>query len=222
MSKTPLQRLLEHAQRNAEKDAVVHPLGPFCVMTLFPDGSAILMKNQLGRIEQIVLSRMDLENLKEIRLPMRRFVPGPESEMDVHTEHCCVYHGCKYRDDDCPVVRQTKKQSLPCESCYYDSEGYDQGAVYDTKSFKIVKIFETCGGCPSQWSARTDDNKYVYIRYRHGGLSVKVDDEEVLDQYFLSQYGGDGVLNFDELVTRTAGVLDFTNAVWVNTREEVE
>lgn len=35
----------------------------------------------------------------------------------VHTEHCCVFHGCKYGDEDCPVYLGLKKQSYPCEFC---------------------------------------------------------------------------------------------------------
>lgn len=36
---------------------------------------------------------------------------------DVHTEHCCVYHGCKYGDEDCTVVTKLAPQSYPCEDC---------------------------------------------------------------------------------------------------------
>jgi hypothetical protein len=35
----------------------------------------------------------------------------------VHTEHCCILHGCKYCDDDCPVEKGIKPQSYLCESC---------------------------------------------------------------------------------------------------------
>lgn len=35
----------------------------------------------------------------------------------VHTEHCCIVHGCKYRDKDCPVETGKAVQSYPCESC---------------------------------------------------------------------------------------------------------
>lgn len=41
----------------------------------------------------------------------------PPVELDVHTEHCCVVHGCKYGDDDCPVTTGRKPQSFPCEDC---------------------------------------------------------------------------------------------------------
>lgn len=37
----------------------------------------------------------------------------------VHTEHCCIYNGCKYGDDDCPVWLGLKPQSYPyCDGGY--------------------------------------------------------------------------------------------------------
>lgn len=42
---------------------------------------------------------------------------------DVHTEHCCSKHGCKYGDKACPVATGKKKQSYPCEICHEDIGG---------------------------------------------------------------------------------------------------
>jgi len=39
------------------------------------------------------------------------------SSKNVHTEHCCKDHGCKYNDNDCPIVNGVQKQSYPCEEC---------------------------------------------------------------------------------------------------------
>ncbi len=36
---------------------------------------------------------------------------------DVHTEHCCLHHGCKYGDDDCTVMSLRNRQSYLCEEC---------------------------------------------------------------------------------------------------------
>lgn len=36
---------------------------------------------------------------------------------DVHTRHCCVYHSCKYSDNDCTVTSGHKPQSYSCEYC---------------------------------------------------------------------------------------------------------
>ena len=37
--------------------------------------------------------------------------------IDVHTEHCCSKHGCKYGDDTCTVASGEKKPSYSCEIC---------------------------------------------------------------------------------------------------------
>lgn len=43
--------------------------------------------------------------------------PKPE-DRDVHTEHCCIHHGCKYgKDPVCSVMTEAKRQSFPCEDC---------------------------------------------------------------------------------------------------------
>lgn len=42
---------------------------------------------------------------------------------DVHTEHCCYEHGCKYGEDNtCTVALGLMKQSFPCEVCEYEEE----------------------------------------------------------------------------------------------------
>ena len=45
---------------------------------------------------------------------------GFDSHKNVHTEHCCFVHGCKYDDDDCPVATGKQMQSFPCEACDFD------------------------------------------------------------------------------------------------------
>ncbi len=41
---------------------------------------------------------------------------------DVHTEHCCLDHGCKYGDDNCTVVSGRREQSFRCEQCECDAK----------------------------------------------------------------------------------------------------
>ncbi len=50
-------------------------------------------------------------------------------EKNVHTEHCCVLHGCKYGDDNCPIWLGWQKQSYCCESCWgcYDETNIPTG-----------------------------------------------------------------------------------------------
>ena len=35
----------------------------------------------------------------------------------VHQAHCCIKHGCKYGEKDCPVVLGLTIQQYPCEDC---------------------------------------------------------------------------------------------------------
>lgn len=35
----------------------------------------------------------------------------------VHAAHCCKKHGCKYMDDDCPIVTGKVEQMYPCGEC---------------------------------------------------------------------------------------------------------
>lgn len=55
--------------------------------------------------------------LKTRRLAIIEIAKNTPVEKDVHTEHCCKYHGCKYNDENCSVVKGEKRQSVPCESC---------------------------------------------------------------------------------------------------------
>lgn len=52
-------------------------------------------------------------------VPTRRAseIPPPPLFTDVHTEHCCFDHGCKYGNEDCTVTAKLARQSYPCESC---------------------------------------------------------------------------------------------------------
>jgi hypothetical protein len=43
--------------------------------------------------------------------------PAKKNRDRAHVRHCCVDHGCKYGDDDCPVERGRIEQEYPCERC---------------------------------------------------------------------------------------------------------
>ena len=45
----------------------------------------------------------------------------PVDRVGVHATHCCPDHGCKYCDDDCPVV-SGEVDGIFCEACEYDLE----------------------------------------------------------------------------------------------------
>lgn len=39
------------------------------------------------------------------------------NHLGIHQTHCCIIHGCKYGDEDCPVVQKVIEQSYLCEDC---------------------------------------------------------------------------------------------------------
>ena len=51
-------------------------------------------------------------------------IPGTVLWYMVHKGHCCIEHGCKYSNPDCPVANRKIKQSGACESCGLESDGY--------------------------------------------------------------------------------------------------
>jgi hypothetical protein len=38
-----------------------------------------------------------------------------KDKIGVHRTHCCKVHGCKYGDEDCPVITGVIQQSYACE-----------------------------------------------------------------------------------------------------------
>ena len=56
-----------------------------------------------------------LNKLHNITLDINRL--DPSYKEDAHSSHCCVIHGCKYGDKNCPVVIGKIKQEYMCEFC---------------------------------------------------------------------------------------------------------
>lgn len=54
---------------------------------------------------------------------------------DVHTEHCCIVHGCKYGEKDCSVTMGIKPQSYPCEYC--EEALFDEPKNYYFQDYSI-------------------------------------------------------------------------------------
>jgi hypothetical protein len=114
------------------------------------------------------------------------------------------------------------------KKCMANIEYQVSGAKY-----KIVKVIMTCGGCPSQWEAYTDDLRPVYVRYRWGYLSIEIAQEG--SKSFWDAVGGeeifgkerddtgwDGFMSYEELKADTAGIIEWpenesTEDIWLGT-----
>lgn len=79
----------------------------------------------------------------------------------------------------------------------------------------IVRTFQTCRACPSQWDAWDDEGNYWYLRYRHGRGTAETQPSPDWSQWsdkppeiaFKTDYGHlDGYIGLDEFAAR-AGIL---------------
>ena len=68
------------------------------------------------------------------------------SDKCVHTEHCCLQHGCKYGDYDCPVTSGIKIQSFDCEDCVEDKKDpmYIRITEQDATIAKLREAIQAC------------------------------------------------------------------------------
>lgn len=57
---------------------------------------------------------------------------------DVHTDHCCRWHGCKYGDEGCTVVTGVAPQEYPCEECD-DTEDWRGGGLRQTLNAELAR-----------------------------------------------------------------------------------
>jgi hypothetical protein len=65
-------------------------------------------------------------------------------EKDVHTEHCCKRHGCKYGNLDCTVAHGNKIQSYDCEACGYEYSD-------ENSEFRMIKWLSDKGYLTDNW-----------------------------------------------------------------------
>lgn len=66
--------------------------------------------------------------------------------------------------------------SLECMTC-----GTVLLGAYKPVELKIASLTQTCSACPSQWEGNLEDGRMIYIRYRHGWLSVSVSPKPTTD-----------------------------------------
>jgi len=59
-------------------------------------------------------------------LPKFDLTTIPKENWGVHESHCCKFHGCKYGDEDCPVVLQLVEVKYSCEDCNGDDTYYSK------------------------------------------------------------------------------------------------
>ena len=95
--------------------------------SLKEDGNTIAYSRSGNRDRDITIDELivdiqqtteweEIRSFKELVASLEQ-TAEPKDEWGVHETHCCSKHGCKYGDEDCPVVLDLIKQRYPCEWC---------------------------------------------------------------------------------------------------------
>lgn len=66
----------------------------------------------------------------------------------VHSRHCCVKHGCKYGEEDCPVWLGYEEQSHPCETCMW----YSEEPIYNIPTVSEEELNNRRNSIEDYWS----------------------------------------------------------------------
>ena len=63
----------------------------------------------------------------------------------VHASHCCKWHGCKYGNENCPVITGKAQQEYLCECCCVDLENEEhyRQVLKDIEEMKRFKHDQT-------------------------------------------------------------------------------
>lgn len=92
-----------------------------------------------------------------------------KSKLGMHEGHCCVLHGCKYGDEDCPVISGETQQRCQCESCDYDGI-----KSLDELKEKVRHIESGCDCCEGDEALYWKDNEYNAFVDHRGNVLVTV------------------------------------------------
>lgn len=97
------------------------------------------------------------------------------------------------------------------------------------EGMKIKNLIQTCYAYPSQWEAETEDNRIIYIHYRHGVLRVGIgdtlsnaidnsikDSTNIKNSTFFKIKGDkfDGIMTTEKMLKETGLILEKDNETY--------
>lgn len=65
----------------------------------------------------------------------------PEDRWGVHETHCCKKHGCKYRDEDCPVELGLIEGLISCEQDTYNEGCSGMNDPYLDDNLAVERLY---------------------------------------------------------------------------------
>ena len=85
-----------------------------------------------------------------------------KSKYRVHATHCCIIHGCKYGDEDCPVESGEVKQEYICEWC--DENGIE--SLSELENHQLSKRLLNAINEDEEFKARVTKLLDGYLAYK--------------------------------------------------------
>lgn len=96
------------------------------------------------------------------------------SRYGVHETHCCEIHGCKYGDEDCPVVLGIVKQKYECESCDLERSHWNKFSETPPKK--------------TDYYLFVNPDCVPFVAEYIGGKIIDIDGHEIHAKYWTSIY----------------------------------
>jgi hypothetical protein len=101
-----------------------------------------------------------------------------EQEIGTHVTHCCIRHGCKYGDGDCPVAgNRSHVQEYLCEFCGNTDDLYDEDTHPGLPHYTITLVAE-----------RSDGNEVAGLRWMPLDEELLHDIKELLENREFGSY----------------------------------
>jgi hypothetical protein len=80
----------------------------------------------------------------------------------------------------------------------------------------IKKCIQTCYACPSQWDLFTEDDQYIYMRYRWGHFYAEKDKEIIFEYDADNRF--DGLMETETMIKLLSNLFDFSKAQFESMR----
>jgi len=82
------------------------------------------------QIQRLINCMDEFHCTKDWEIPAERYAADAKAKQyakdhpgsGTHITHCCIHHGCKYGDEDCPVAQGKVRQEFPCEQCSWEED----------------------------------------------------------------------------------------------------
>lgn len=98
-------------------------------------------KEKIEYLIQDITDKMEFEEIqkKAEEAAEKGETTIPKEKWGVHVHHCCVDHGCKYGDVDCPVALDLFEQHHDCEYCEIEDKEEEYYKNYKPRERKRRK-----------------------------------------------------------------------------------